>query len=78
MSHTYASSNEELTPVYTACFQYQAPELGSIRLEVEFSKPAGGQEIYEETRAQWIKNDMTEASVPLELNMLQVNGYGLE
>lgn len=44
-------------------------------LEVEFTKPSDGQGIYEITRLQWTKEDQTEGSIPLELNMMQLNGY---
>ena len=68
----------ELEPVYTGRFRFQSPDTGNTTLEVEFSKPLGGQGIYEETRSQWIRDDMIDGSVPLELNMTQLNGYALE
>jgi len=66
---------KELQPVYTARFAFQPSDTGNATLEVEFTKPSGGQGIYEITRLQWTKEDQTEGSIPLELNMMQLNGY---
>lgn len=66
---------DELRPIYTGRFKFSSPDTGNVTLEVEFSKVSGGQGIYEVTRSQWTKDEWTEASVPLEQNMMQLNGY---
>ena len=66
---------EDFRPIYTGRFKFHFPSTGNVILEVEFSKVSGGQGIYEITRSQWTKDEVTEASIPLEINMIQLNGY---
>lgn len=70
-------SPDALQPVYTARFTFQPSDTGNAILEVEFTKPSSGQGIYEVTRSQWTKEDQTEGSIPLDLNMMQLNGFVL-
>ena len=62
----------DVDPVYTGRFGFSSPEFGDFSLEIELSKYLGG--VYEISRAKWIKKGTTEASSPLDLNMIQFNG----
>ena len=66
---------KEVNPIFTGCFTFDSPDMGNVVLEVEFSKHLGSE--YERTRAQWIKKDMVEATTPLNINLIQLEGLVL-
>ena len=65
---------EEVVPTYTARFRFCSRETGAVTLEVELHKPLDGSAIYEVSRGQWAKNDQTEMSSPLDVNVVQLTG----
>ena len=67
-------SGETLTPIYTARFVFRSRETGNVTLEVELQKPLDRQAIYETSRTQWSRNDQTDSSSPLDVNVVQLTG----
>lgn len=65
---------KEVVPIYTARFRFRSRETGDVTLEVELHKPVDGSAIYEVSREQWARNDQTEMSSPLDVNVVQLTG----
>ncbi|KAL8831744.1 MAG: hypothetical protein Q9191_000672 [Dirinaria sp. TL-2023a] len=70
--NTMYGAPADADPVYTGRFGFSSPEFGEFSLEIELSKYLGG--VYEISRAKWTKKGTTEASSPLDINMIQFNG----
>lgn len=67
-----------VVPMYTACFDFDIPGTGQVRLEMEIGRPGGGGGLYEATRSQWTRRtDKTEAVHPVEVFVIRLNEYGL-
>lgn len=62
-------------PVYTACFEFDIPSVGKVKLEVEGSRTISSDGRYEITQSQWTKKtEKVEAVHPLEVFMIRLLG----
>ena len=65
---------DRVAPMYTACFDFDIPGTGKVRLEMEMRKAGGGGGLYEATRSQWTRTtERVENIHPVELFMIRLN-----
>ncbi|MCJ1269168.1 hypothetical protein MMC22_009057 [Lobaria immixta] len=65
---------DDVSPVYTARFEFDIPGTGKVKLEIERSIPSST-ELYETTQSVWTrKTEKVEAIHPMELFMIRLHG----
>lgn len=66
---------EDVSPVYTARFDFEIPGTGKVKLVIERSKPSSTDNLYEVTQSQWTRiTEKVEAIHPMEVFMIRLQG----